>query len=551
MRWTILFLACISPPILAGQQPSVPADQRVRIDSVFATWDRTNSPGCALGIDRGGTTIYERGYGMSNLETGQAITPTSIFHVASISKQFAAASVALLASRGQLSLDDDIRKHVLEIPAYATPITVRHLIHHTSGLRDQWVLLRMAGWRQEDLITEDDVLWVVSRQKGVNFKPGDEYVYSNTGYTLLGTIVKRVSGKSLREFADAEIFRPLGMSDTHFHDDHAMVVPGRTSAYVRAGDAWRVSIPDFDTYGATSLFTTVRDLLKWEHNFATGRVLGAELLTQMQQPIRLNDGTESPYGFGLVQGQHRGLRTVGHGGADHGYRADVIRFVDHDLSVAAICNLGNINPSGLTRRVGEILLGQHLAPLPTAPQVITLNRQQLERWTGNYFDAKSELVLRIGFRGDSLAITQGPVLRPVAEDRFVPPDNQPEYRFNGTGIGVVLDVGSPGPGAPPTRWQRQPAFTPDAAALRRYAGDFASDEVATQWRIEARDSVLVLKRPKSADATLRAVFLDAFLVESQGLLIRFTQGRGGAVNGFLASAGRVRKVRFDAVNSEQ
>ena len=547
MLRSLILLTLVIPVAARAQEPSITAEERTRIDSVFSTWDRTNSPGCALGIERGGNILYQRGYGMANLETGTAITPRSIFHVASISKQFAAAAVALLASRGKLSLDDDIRKYVPEIPAYGTPITIRHLIHHTSGLRDQWTLLRMAGWRQDDLITEDDVLWVVSRQKGVNFKPGDEYVYSNTGYTLLGTIVKRVTGQTLREFTDQEFFRPLGMSETHFHDDHAMVVPGRTSAYVQAGSGWKVSIPDFDTYGATSLFTTVGDLLKWEHNFATGQVLGPALLAEMQRSVRLNDGSESPYGFGVATGTLRGLKTAGHSGADHGYRADVVRFVDHDLSIAALCNLGNINPSALTRRVGEILLAKHLAPVPTPPTTVALSRAQLDRWTGVYLDPKTELVLRLSVRNDSLALTPGPALRPVAEDRFLTPGNQ-EYRFSGTGPAASLEISAGPPSSP--RLVRQPAFAPDPAALRRFIGEYASEEVNTQWRIEVKDTVLILKQPKQPDATLRAAFPDGFTVEGQGALIRFTR-RGGTVTGFTVSSGRVRGVRFDLVNGNQ
>ena len=549
-RNLLFLLVVLLPRVAPGQETPLSSEDRTRIDSVFSAWDRTNSPGCALGIERGGAILYQRGYGMANLETGTAITPRSIFHVASISKQFAAAAVALLASRGKLSLDDDIRKHVPEIPSYGTPITIRHLMHHTSGLRDQWVLLRLAGWRQQDLITEDDVLWVVSRQKGVNFKPGDEYLYSNTGYTLLGTIVKRVTGQSLREFTDQEFFRPLGMSETHFHDDHGMVVPGRTSAYVQAGSGWRVSIPDFDTYGATSLFTNVGDLLKWEHNFATGQVLGPALLADMQKSVRLNDGTESPYGFGVATGSHRGLRTAGHGGADHGYRADVVRFVDHDLSVAALCNLANINPSMLTRRVGEVLLANHLAPVPTPPATVTLSRAQLDRWTGVYLDEKADIVMRVTVRNDSLALINGPPLRPVAEDRFLAPNNQTEYRFGGTGPAVTLQLVSAGSTLAPPRLVRQAAFAPDPAALRRFAGEYASEEVNTQWRIEVKDTILILKQPKQSDATLRPAFPDAFTVEGQGALIRFTR-RGSAVTGFTLSAGRIRRIRFDLVNGNQ
>ena len=273
------------------------ADTARRIDAVFAPFDATSSPGCAVAVSRGGQVSYARGYGMANLEYDVAIAPDSIFHVASISKQFAAFSVALLAADGKLSLDDEVRKYVAELPDFGTPVTIRHLMHHTSGLRDQWTLQAYAGWRDDDLITEADVLTMAARQRGLNFAPGAEYLYSNTGFTLLAVIVKRVSGQSLREFAEARIFAPLGMTRTHCHDDHTMIVRQRTSAYQpRPGGGWRISIPVFDTYGATSLFTTVGDLLRWEQNFVSAQVGGRALVDEAQVSGRLNDGTAIGYG---------------------------------------------------------------------------------------------------------------------------------------------------------------------------------------------------------------------------------------------------------------
>ncbi|MEO7962309.1 MAG: serine hydrolase domain-containing protein, partial [Gemmatimonadaceae bacterium] len=251
-RAALLVAACgplASAPLLAQ---SLTAVQRARIDSVFAPLDGTTRPGCSVGVGQSGVSLYERGYGMSDLQHGIPITPQSIFHVASVSKQFTAFAVGLLAQDGKLSLDDEVRKYITELPDYGKKITLRNLIYHTSGIRDQWELLGMAGWRYpEDLFTQGDVLDIVSRQKELNFVPGDEYLYSNSGYSLLAMIVERVSGKTLRAFADERIFKPLGMTNTHVHDDHAMIVPGRTSAFEGSGNAWKISIPDFDTHGAT------------------------------------------------------------------------------------------------------------------------------------------------------------------------------------------------------------------------------------------------------------------------------------------------------------
>ena len=275
--------------------------RRGAVDRVFASWRDTEGPGCALSVSSNGNVVYERGYGMANLETGTPIRPSSIFHVASVSKQFTAMAIMLLARDGTLSVDDNIRKYLPEIPDYGTPITIRHLLTHTSGLRDQWDLIALARGRfEEDRITEADVMDIVPRQKALNFRPGAEYVYSNTGFTLLGVIVKRVSGQSLRAFADERIFKPLGMTNTHFHDDYTMLVPNRTSAYERRPDGWHVGIPNFDVYGATSLFTTTGDLLKWEANLQHPVVGDRAIVDRMETPTILTNGDTSAYGFGLA-----------------------------------------------------------------------------------------------------------------------------------------------------------------------------------------------------------------------------------------------------------
>lgn len=203
---------------------------------LFEKWDKSDSPGCALGVYKDGQIIYKQGYGMADLENDIPITPATVFHVASMSKQFTAASIVLLAQQGKLSLNDDVHKYLPELPDFGERITIRNLIYHTSGLRDQWDLLDLAGWRYSlDLITDDDVMSVMTRQKELNFKPGDKHVYSNTGYTLLGLIVKRVSGLSLREFSTENIFEPLGMTHTHFRDDHGEIVKHNALGYEREG----------------------------------------------------------------------------------------------------------------------------------------------------------------------------------------------------------------------------------------------------------------------------------------------------------------------------
>jgi CubicO group peptidase (beta-lactamase class C family) len=312
--------------IPAAEAQTLTKQTAVRIDSVFAPFAGTDRPGCSIAVSQNGNQVYAKGYGMSDLQYGLAIEPSSIFHVASVSKQFAAFAVALLAEDGKLSLDDEVRKYVPELPDLGKRITIRHLIYHTSGIRDQWELLGMAGWRYgHDLFTQDDVLEILKRQRALNFDPGEQWMYSNSGYSLIAMIVKRVSGKSLREFSDERIFKPLGMTNTHVHDDHQMIVPNRTSAYENGPNGeWRISIPTFDTHGATTLFTTAGDLLKWEQNFVTGTVGSRALLAEAERSAKLNNGKDTNYGFGIQLETYRGAPVRGHGGADAGYRADVL-----------------------------------------------------------------------------------------------------------------------------------------------------------------------------------------------------------------------------------
>ena len=323
----LLFLA--SALTLAQDAPTARNDLHQRVDGVFAKWDSTVSPGCSLSVIRDGQIVYKRGYGMADLDHDIPITPETVFHVASISKQFTAAAIILLAQEGKISLDDDVHKYVTELPDFGAPITIRQLVHHTSGLRDQWALLGLAGWRYSlDLITDDDVLDVISRQKELNFTPGAEYVYCNTGFTLLAQIVKRVSSESLREFTLKRIFQPLGMKSTHFRDDHAEIVKHIAYGYVEGEgeNSYRLSVTNFDTVGATSLLTTVEDLAQWDENFYHPRVGGPDFVRQQLERGKLNSGKVIDYAFGLALGKYRGLPTVGHGGADAGYRADFLRF---------------------------------------------------------------------------------------------------------------------------------------------------------------------------------------------------------------------------------
>ena len=536
-----------------------------RVDALFAEWDKPDSPGCALGVVRDDELVYSRGYGMANLEYAIPIVPSSVFHVASVSKQFAAMAMVLLARQGKLSLDDDVRAHLSELPDYGPTITIRHLILHTSGLRDQWDLLALAGWRPDDVKTNDDVLDLAVRQRELNFLPGAEWLYSNTGYTLLALIVERVTGQTLRRYADEQIFRPLGMTRTHFHDDHTEIVPDRAYAYEPRDDGdnggegsadgeggLRISIPAFDTVGATSLFTTVEDLARWVRNFEERRVGGDAAIEQLIAPGRLNDGEELAYALGLMVAPHKGLRTIGHSGGDAGYRSHLLWFPDQRLGVVVLCNLGTMRPGELARKVADLYLAGAIAEGGAdtgvaASDEVTLDEAELASKAGFYRSPDSGLIRELAVEDGKLVLKPGPgiVLRPLAADRFKAVVGQLELRFTeedgALRLQVIADVGKP------MVYDAVPGAEPTLEQLAEYTGAYRSDELGTTYTVALHDGVLLLRRRKFRDSPLRPTIADAFQVESPGFQLTFTRDGRGRVTGCVVATARVRALRFDLV----
>ncbi len=553
----IVALGCLTfaAPPLAAQNPAATRTAQdslaSAIDKVFDAWRSTNGPGCAVGVGRDGTVLFERGYGMANLETGTPITPASIFHVASVSKQFTAMSIMLLERDGKLSVNDDIRKYLPEIRDYGTPITIRHLLTHTSGLRDQWQLIAVQRGRfEENRITEADVMDIVPRQTALNFTPGAEYVYSNTGFTLLGVIVKRVSGKSLKDFADERIFKPLGMTHTHFHDDYTMLVPGRTSAYEPRGTSWRVAIPNFDVYGATSLYTTVGDLLKWEANFDNPSVADRSSVARMEAPTIRTNGDTSTYGFGLVAGTYRGARVVEHNGADAGYRSYAGRFPKQGVGIAVLCNAATTNTTALARGVADAVLHGSLAPaeVAVAPQAVPVSNESIQRRAGVYVQPMTlqivELVARNGALrfDDGSGAGQGSALVPVGENRFRAPGNA-ELVF-GAGDHAGFERRAVTGGAHPVPFVWRAPLHATHAMLEQFAGRYVSDELAgAVYTVIARDSTIALKTGTESPESARPVYADTFVMSDGGTIVQFIR-TAGKVTGFEVTDARMRRVKF-------
>jgi CubicO group peptidase (beta-lactamase class C family) len=512
-----------------------------RIDQVFADID-VGEPGCAVGVMRGGEPVAMRGYGTANLEYDVPIEPSSVFHVASVSKQFTAMAVALLVAEGKVSWQDDIRRYVPEVPDFGKTITLRHLANHTSGLRDQWDLLAMAGWRFEaDVITQGDVLDITARQRAPNFEPGAEYLYSNTGFTLLGVVVERVSGESLRAFTTARIFGPLGMTRTHFHDDHNMVVPGRAYGYARTPEGYRLSIPDFDVVGATSLFTTVEDMARWDRNFITAQVGGRAVIDDLLTRGVLTSGESIDYAAGVMHGRYRGLPTVGHSGADAGYRSDFVRFPDQDTSIAVLCSFPNADPGGRARKVADLILEDQF-PQPSSSngsgaEGVQLSLAQLEAVAGLYMRDDTDVLDQVRVRDGVLVFGggQGRPLVPVMPDRFRLGSADVRFLAGNTLQGVI-------DGRVRALRKVAPA-SPGAASRAEYTGTFWSDDLGAEYRVELSNGRLRMWTRKRGALGMTPRADDRF--SAGNLQVSFTRDASGRIDGFTASTGRVRKVRFD------
>ena len=435
----------------AAAQTALPDSTVRQIDAVFSRYT-PETPGCELGVFENGRIVLEKGYGSANIEYGVPFTPTTPTIMGSVSKQFTAAAIALLTVQGRISLDDDVRKYVPELPDYGKRVTIDELVHHTSGIRDFWALVEAAGMRFDDGYTVGDVISLAARQRHLNFDPGTEYAYSNTGYVLLGVIVQRVTGKSLQDFADEQIFGPLGMRNSHYHDDHNQPVRGRAFAYSPGpGGAWRINVWNNDIVGQGGLMTTVEDLQKWDENFYTGRVGGAPFLARQLERGRLASGKELAYAFGLEIGEYRGLPMVEHAGSTGGYRTVITRFPAQHTTVVALCNVSSADAPGMAHGVADIVLaGRFTKPVPTPPArqgarqagaTVALSTAELSTLAGKYYSDELDATYELTVSGSDL-IARRPR---VAADTLRATDRQ---TFRGSGytlrfVGASSANGSP------------------------------------------------------------------------------------------------------------
>ena len=530
-----------------------------RIDQLFAYWDNQNSPGAAIAVIQNGSIINSKGYGIANLEYDIPITPNSVFHIAVVSKLFTAFSIALLADEGKLSLDDDIRKYLPELHQFEDTITIRHLIHHTSGLRDQWSLLTMAGWRLDDVITTDQIMKLLCNQTELNFKPGSEFLYCNSGFTLLARIVERVTGTPFPKWTNDHIFEPLGMANTLFYDDHQKIVNDRAYSYYEDNTGFKKSVLSYANVGATSLFTTVVDLSKWAINFEDPMVGNPAIIEQMNQRGILNNGDTIDYAFGQGIGNYKGLTLISHGGADAGYRTYLGRFPDQRFSVIVFSNLGSFNTGGMAMKISDIYLDEFLDKEEKVAETDKkedvefkdVNIAVLEEYIGEY-ELFPGFILTISFENSQLmgqATGQPKVeMKALNDSIFVVPVADATIIFSRDDQNKVsqllLKQGGQDMKAPKLK-----AFDPKSVNLKELTGEFFSKELGTSFSFIVENDTLIARHQRHPDFILtptKSDFFSGSVWFYQG--IEFVRNSDKTIIGLKASNGRARNLWFHKVN---
>ncbi|MFM9995769.1 MAG: serine hydrolase domain-containing protein [Phycisphaerales bacterium] len=554
-----------SAPAAGIARPPPPSDpEPAAIDAIFSEWN-TQTPGVALAVVRDEKIIYSRGYGLANLDFGVPIAGNTVFDIGSTSKQFTAACILLLAEDGNLAITDDVRKHLPELPQYEKPITIAHLLHHTSGLRDYTALMGVAGLSVEPDYSDAFLLDLIFRQRGLSFPPREQFSYSNTNYFLLGEIVRRVSGMPMSRFARERIFQPLGMSSTIFMDDHLAVIPHRAESYYPREDGapgFQLSISLMDNVGDGGIYTTVEDLARWDANFYHNR-LGAgkpEFLDRMQEVGLLESGQSTGYASGLFIGTHRGQRMVSHSGGWRGFRAEMVRFPDRKLSVICLANIGTAQSTTLALQVAGLYLpggqdgsagapaGGAAAAPPSGAPTFAIPEADWDKFLGRY-KAGSGPIWTVTRNGGELAIVSTSGLtfaaRPIGALEFES-TNRPQLArlaFSTDDHGKVAWITQTMADTPDVRLTPLEAMADPAAGLADFDGVYDSEELGTSVVASvSEDQLWFAGAGEPGPYPLNRFAPDGFSV--WGFEAVFTRGNDGKVDGFIMNTPRASGMRF-------
>ncbi len=533
----LLSLIALTP---LGANGQIPLDASQRVDQIFAQWNLETSPGCAVGVTKNGQTVLERAYGMADLEHGVANTPETIFEGGSVSKQFTAAAIMLLVLEGKLSLDDDVREYVPELPDYGAPITLHRMMTHTSGLRDWGSVASISGWgREQRSHDHDDVVDILSRQSALNFEPGHEHSYSNSGYNLLAVVVSRVAGMSFADFSTSRIFAPLGMENTQWRDDYRRIVPGRSSAYSNTSDgSWRINRPIEYVHGNGGILTTVGDLAIWNQALTDGRLGGPDFIELMHRQGRLNDGSEIEYAGGLYVGELNGVPSVTHTGSTAGYRAFLGRYPEQGLGVAMICNASNVPTGGTGAQIARAFLGDAVTDRPE-PAHERLAVPDPERFAGLYRHTVTGQTKQISVE-DGLIHDGSAILDLVSESlTFEAVASGRSYVFDADYGGFEIEAWQ----YTAERYERVEPWMPSRTELNAFVGTYHSTDAETTYVFKLEDGGLTVWQRPNDTRRLHPVYRDGFRTSAG--VIQFHRDGSGRVDALSLSVGRVYDMRFE------
>lgn len=553
-RFTVLYMliAALSATPLIGQPGAGPSlsptetDYSKKADEFLAQWDKKDMPGCSVGAVKDGKVVYKRAFGSANLDHDVPNTTTTLFNLASVSKPFTAMSIALLAEQGKLSLDDDLRKYVPEMPKYDETITLRHLIHHTSGIREYQALVLFGGLGRDNAYSDKDILEMLARQKNVSFNPGSRYQYSNSNYHLLGIVVGRVSGKSLREFADENIFKPLGMKNTMFADDRFEVIKNRASGYmVGPGNSIRARSSLFDLVGGGGVLTTVEDLFLWTQNYLEPTVGTRDTIKLLTTPPTLPGGAKTNYAFGLWRVVYKGLPMLEHSGNMSGFRAKIFSFPEQKFTAIALCNNSAILPGTIADKLTDIYLEGHVKTVPpaaakptaaTLPPAVPLPEKEAARFVGYYASRQSGAFFKLDLEGGKLMNTglrQAKLpLIPIADNRFFTVDGGNKFEF----VPILAASGTISGMKVIWNGENHDLFTPVKPPHERnsdYVGTYYSEEFDSNFKVAAKGSSLEVKVGEDRAPTLNPAYADVFAGPGGQLTLTFTRDDRGNISGFV------------------
>ncbi len=558
VAWTLLVASAVFSAPAEAERLS--PEKVKQLDSLLAARVGTGGAGCAIGVGLAGEAVYTRGAGGAVIEHGIAISPRTAFNLGSISKQFTAYVTLQLANEKRLSLDDDIRRYVPELPEYDAPIRILDLLHHTSGLRDYVGLARLGDRPvRSPERSMQEFLALMARQRSLNFTPGKAYAYVHSDYNMLGLVIERVTKQRLGDVFAERIWVPLGMTSTRQFDEMGSPIPGQALSYVSDERGVRTHFPVGALRGGTDIYSTAEDMLRWYAHLERPAAARRELVSDYLARPSLPSGEAMSYVHGIRQESYRGLPAVFRGGHGAYFSVDHITFPTLEVTTLALCNNQAIDSSELVRAMADVVLHDRFASAPeTAPQTAAVPAVEIERLTGVYYDAETPWrQARIAPRDGELHVgsADGPETAPMQrlqENRYAVGGNVLDFIPDEAG-GMQLRVTWPygqGPLHAP-RWDAPPNWVPGPSTLDEFTGTFFSEDVLHVVQIVRQGDTLFVRRSGRRDAPLVPVLPDVFSAEwRNGYPVGIAFVREGAHVIALEASDMslnetVRRLRFD------